>query len=83
MPNEAPGLMAAQITSKILPIITCEHSLMNAEGLHKYSLLTYYINPIIFCCAANNVTHLPLKHQPCSPESSELPHTSSKPLLID
>lgn len=38
IPNEAPGLMAAQITSKILPIITCGHSLMNAAARHSYNL---------------------------------------------
>lgn len=41
IPNEAPGLMAAQITSKILPIITCENSLMNA-GLHSFNFRILY-----------------------------------------
>lgn len=53
IPNEAPGLMAAQITSKILPIITCEHSLLNAAGNHSF---LFQILNIIFCYSGNNQT---------------------------
>lgn len=45
IPNEAPGFIAAQITSKILPIITCRHRLISAATSWVFIILSRVTYP--------------------------------------
>lgn len=88
IPNEAPGLMAAQITSKILPMITCEDNLISAAGLHIFQFqiftiqLLHQYNP--FCYSSNNQTHFfPWNTSPESFESTQIRTTHPKVKTVE
>lgn len=82
IPNEAPGLMAAQITSKILPIITCEHSLMNAAAPQQPFLKTFVFPETPVLNDLNYPAHVPTLEIHCGlielvPEQDDSPQSQN------